>query len=60
MRLTTRYNRYQIEIPNLATGGASNHPSTGRTEARVANQWFGEFYLVLSAKSLNRFSAGSA
>jgi hypothetical protein len=60
MRLTTRYNRYQIEIPNIGTGGASNHPSTGRTDARVANQWFGEFNQVLSAKSLNRVSAGSA
>ena len=60
MRLTTRYNRYQIEIPNIGTGGASSHPSTGRTDARVANQWFGEFHQVLSARSLNRVSAGSA
>ena len=60
MRLTTRYNRYQIEIPNINTGGASNHPSTGRTDVRVANQWFGEFNQVLSANSLNRVSAGSA
>jgi hypothetical protein len=60
MRLTTRYNRYQIDIPNIGTGGASNHPSTGRTDARIANQFFGDFNQVLSARSLNRVSGGTA
>jgi hypothetical protein len=60
MRLSTRYTRYQIEIPNIGTGGSTLHPSTGRTDARIANQLFVDFNQVFGSRSLNSVKGGSA
>src|SRR5688572_13227429 len=60
LRLSTRYSRYQVKIPNIGTGGAAVHPSTGRQDQRVANQWFIDVNQVLNARSLNSVKFGSA
>jgi len=60
MRLTSRYTRYQVEIPHINTGGALNHPSTGRVDERIANQFFADFNQVLNSRSVNRVSGGTA
>jgi hypothetical protein len=60
MRLTTRYTRYQVRIPNIGTGGSTNHPSTGRQDQRIANQFFADFSQVLNNRSLNSVKVGSA
>ena len=50
MRLTSRYTRYQVEILHIVTGGAPNHPSTGRVDERIANQFFADFNQVLNQR----------
>ena len=59
-RLSTRYTRYQVKIPNIGTGGAAVHPSTGRQDQRIANQFFVDFNQVLNAQSLNSVKVGTA
>ena len=59
-RLSLRYSRYQVKIPNIGTGGAAVHPSTGRQDQRIANQFFVDFNQVLNARSLNSVKFGSA
>lgn len=59
-RLTARYNRYQTKIPNIGTGGGAMHPSTGRVDERIANQFFADFNQVLGSKTTNRVSGGTA
>ena len=59
-RMSTRYTRYQVKIPNIGTGGAAVHPSTGRQDQRVANQFFVDVNQVLNSRSLNSVKYGSA
>jgi hypothetical protein len=60
LRTSVRYSRYEIEIPNIGTGGAAMHPSTGRVDERIANQWFFDVNQVLNARSLNSVKVGTA
>jgi hypothetical protein len=60
LRTSVRYSRYEIEIPNIGTGGAAMHPSTGRVDERIANQWFFDVNQVLNSNSLNSVKVGTA
>jgi len=60
LRMSTRYTRYEVKIPNIGTGGAAVHPSTGRVDERIANQWFFDVNQVLNARSLNSVKVGTA
>ncbi len=58
-RMSFRYSRYYVEIPNSG-GGASNHPSTSSFTLRKSNQYFADFNQVLSSKSVNQVKGGVA
>jgi hypothetical protein len=60
MRLAVRFSRYDQFLPFLTGGGGNIHPSAEAFADRQANQWFGTFTQVLSARAINEVKAGYA
>src|SRR5687767_12143608 len=53
-RMSIRYTKYIVNIPNQGSGGATNHPSTSIRSKRNSDQYFVDYTTVLSNSSLNQ------